>query len=139
VAELFAGWVIGYALALLLAPAAAIALVRSSARGGFAQRLAPPGTSAIALAVVLHLGAVLVLTAIGLVLGMVLAGLEDRRPDGGLGSPNVVYTLIVLALAAVVVIPVLVVPAVRRPAIAAAVVFAVLFGWAMPWLARAGD
>jgi hypothetical protein len=78
------------------------------------------------------------LTAVGLVLGMALAGIEDRRPAGGLGSPNVAYTFLVLALAAVAVIPTLVLAPVRRYTIAAAAVFAALFGWAMPWLATFG-
>ncbi len=71
--EVFAGFVVGYALALLVAPLAALALVRSNDRTGLAQRVAPPGTSIIALSVVLHFAALLVLTALGLVLGMALA------------------------------------------------------------------
>jgi hypothetical protein len=139
VAAVFAGFVIGYALSLLAAPAAAIMIVRSNDRSGFAQRIAPPGTSVIALSVVLHFAAIVVLTAIGLVLGMALAGIEDRRPDGGLGSPNLVYTLLVLALTAVFVIPTFAVPAVRRYVLPGAVVFVALFGWAMPWLAKLGE
>jgi len=138
VAEVFAGFVMGYALAIVLAPLAAIALIRSNERTGIAQRVAPPGTNVIALSVVLHFFGVLTLTALGLVLGMALAGMEDRRPAGGLGSPNAAYTFLVLALAAVVVIPTLVLPAVRRYAVAAAALFAALFGWAMPWLATLG-
>jgi len=138
VAEVFAGFVVGYALALLLAPLAAIDLVRSNDRTGFAQRVAPPGTNVVALSVVIHLAAIVVLTALGLVLGMALAGIEARRPAGGLGSPNLVYTLMVLALAAALVIPAVGFPAVRRFALAAALTFVVAFGWAMPWLARLG-
>ena len=138
-AEVFAGFVIGFAIALVASPLAAWGIVSSNDRSGAAQRLAPPGTSVIALAVVLNLAAVLLFTALGMILGMALAGIEDRRPDGGLGSPNVVYTLLVVALSAVIVIPMLVVPAVRRYAVAGAVVFAALFGWAMPWLASLRD
>ena len=137
-AEVFAGFVMGYALAIVLAPIVAVALVRSNERTALAQRIAPPGTNVIALSVVLHFFGVLTLTAMGLVLGMALAGIEDRRPAGGLGSPNAAYTSLVLALAAVVVIPTLVLPSVRRYAVAAAVLFAGLFGWAMPWLATLG-
>jgi hypothetical protein len=138
VAEVFAGFVIGYALAILFAALGALALVRSNDRTGIAQRLAPPGTSVIALSVVIHFAAIIVLTALGLILGMALAGIEARRPEGGLGSPNLVYTLLVLALTAVVVIPSFAVPAVRRLSVAAALVFAASFGWAMPWLATFG-
>ena len=137
-AEVFAGFVVGYALAILAAPLGALALVRSNDRTGIAQRLAPPGTSVIALSVVIHFAAIIVLTALGLVLGMALAGIDARRPEGGLGSPNLVYTLLVLALTAVVVIPSFAVPAVRRYSVAAALVFAASFGWAMPWLATFG-
>lgn len=137
-AEVFAGFVVGYALALLLTPLAAIALVRSNRRSGFAQRVAPPGTSIIALSVVIHFAAIIMLTALGLVLGMALGGIESRRPAGGLGSPNLAYTLMVLALAAVLVIPTFATPALRRYALIAAVAFAAAFGWAMPWLAQLG-
>lgn len=137
-AEVFAGFIIGFALSLAVAPMAAIALIRSNDRTGLARRIAPPGTNVIALSVVLHFAAFLLLTAIGMILGMLLAGINGRRPDGGLGSPNVAYTLIVVALTAVLVIPMAVVPAVRRYCVAGALAFVVLFGWVMPWLAELG-
>jgi hypothetical protein len=139
VAEVFAGFVIGYAVSLVIAPVGAWLLISSNDRTGFAQRVAPPGTNFVALSMVVHLGAVLLFTALGMVLGLALGGLEDRRPDGGLGSPNLIYTVIVVTLTAVVVIPLLIVPAIRRYAVICAVVFAVLFGWATPWLATFGD
>lgn len=133
--EVFAGFVVGYAVSLIIAPGAAILLIRSNTRTGFAQRMAPPGTNVVALSMVLHLVAVLVFTAIGMIFGMALAGIDDRRPDGGLGSPNIVFTFLVVATTAVFVIPLLLLPTMRKHAIAGAVVFAALFGWAMPWLA----
>jgi hypothetical protein len=139
VGEVFAGFVIGFAIALIASPIAAWMIISSNDRSGVAQRIAPPGTSVIALAVVLNLASVLMFTAVGMVLGMALAGVEDRRPDGGIGSPNLVYTLIVVALTAVVAIPMLAVRVLRRGAIAGALVFATLFGWAMPWLATLRD
>lgn len=137
-AEVFAGFVVGYALAILVSPVAAIALVRSNDRTGFAQQIAPEGTNIVALSMVVHLAAMIVLTAIGLVLGMALAGIETRRPDGGMGSPNVVYTVLVVALTASLVIPALAIAPIRRYAIVFAFAFVTLFGWAMPWLATAG-
>jgi hypothetical protein len=134
-AEVFAGFIIGYALSLIIAPVVAFGLLRMNTESEFAQRVAPPGTNVVALGMVIHFGLMLVLTALGLVLGMALAGIEDRRPEGGLGSPNLVYTLLVLALTLVLVIPTLILPAVRRYSVAAAVMFAALFGWALPWLA----
>ncbi|MDP9238307.1 MAG: hypothetical protein M3P30_13100 [Chloroflexota bacterium] len=137
-ASVFAGFVVGYALSLAIGPIAAVVIIRSNQRSGVAQRIAPPGTSVIALSVVLHFAAIMLLTAIGLLLGIVLNGLEQRRSAGGLGSPNIAYTLLVLASAAVVVIPALAVPSIRRYALCGAIVFAVSFGWAMPWLAKLG-
>ncbi len=138
-AAVFAGFVIGYAIALFIAPAVAIAIVRTNDRSGLAQQIAPPGTNVIALAVVVHFAAIIVFTALGLVLGMALAGISDRRPDGGIGSPNLIYTLLVVALTATIVIPMMAVPLLRRFAIGTAIVFAALFGWAMPWLAKLGQ
>ncbi|MBI2723683.1 MAG: hypothetical protein HYX50_01340 [Chloroflexi bacterium] len=137
-AQVFAGFVVGFGLSLAVAPLGAIALVRSNDRTGFAQRVAPPGTNVIALSVVLHFAAMLMLTAVGIVLGMLLMGLEDRRPAGGLGSPNVMYTAIVLALTAVLFIPAVMLPAVRRPALAGGLLFVGAFGWVMPWLSTLG-
>ena len=138
-ADVFAGFVVGYALALLAAPLGAITLIRSNDRTGLAQRIAPEGTSVVALSVVLHFAAMIVLTAIGLILGMALNGIDARRPEGGLGSPNLIYTAMVLALTAVIVIPTLALPALRRRALAGALIFAAAFGWAMPWLATLGS
>jgi hypothetical protein len=138
VASVFAGFVVGYALALIAGPLAAVLIVRSNHRSGVAQRIAPPGTSVIALSVVLHFAAILLLTALGLVLGMALHGLELRRPEGGLGSPNLLYTLLVVAITAVLAIPTVAVPAVRKYAVAVAVVLLAAFGWLMPWVAQLG-
>ena len=137
-AEVFSGFVVGYALSLIAGPLAAIMIVRSNHRSGVAQRIAPPGTSVIALSMVLHFAAILLLTAFGIVLGIALAGLNERRPDGGIGSPNAIFSIIVVVLTAVMVIPALAVPAVRRYALITSLVFAAAFGWAMPWLATLG-
>ncbi len=135
-AEVFAGFIVGYALSIIVAPAGAILLIRSNHQTGFAQRVAPPGTNIIALSMLLHLLGFLLLTALGLILGMALAGIEDRRSGGGLGSPNVVYTVLVIALVAVVAIPAMLMPW-RRFVLALAVLFIVGFGWVAPWLAEA--
>lgn len=136
-AEVLAGFVVGFALSIAAAPVGALLLVSSNDRTGLAQRIAPPGTNVVALAMVVHFGAMLVFTAVGMVLGMALAGIEDRRPDGGFGSPNAAFTSLVIALTAVLVIPTLLLP-LRRYALAGGVLFALLFGWAMPWLATRG-
>ena len=138
-AEVFAGFVTGFALSIVVAPLGAIVLIRSNDRTGLAQRIAPPGTNVVALSMVLQFAAMLLLTMAGMILGLLLLALNDRRPDGGLGSPNVAYTLIVVAGTVVLTVPSLAVPAARRWCVVGAVVFAVAFGWVMPWVARAGS
>jgi hypothetical protein len=137
-AEVFAGWVMGFALSVIIAPFLAWSLVSARHSEPWVRRLAPESTNIIALTMFLHLLAALLCTALGLVLGMALSGMEDHRPAGGLGSPNAAYTLLVIALTAAAVIPTLAFPALRRYALPLAVLFVVLFGWATPWLAQAG-
>ncbi|MDE3094590.1 MAG: hypothetical protein KGK07_01140 [Chloroflexota bacterium] len=137
-AAVFAGFVVGYGMALVAAPLGAIALVRANRRSGMAQRIAPQGTNIVALSVVVHFAAVMLFTAVGLVLGMVLAGLDGRRPQGALGSPNLLYTVTVIVVACIIALPAAAVPPLRRPAAVGALVFVAAFGWALPWLARLG-
>ena len=133
--EVFAGFVCGYALALLVAPFAAWVLLSSRASSPLAQRFVPEGTNVAALVAVLHLFGLILFTALGIVLGLALRGIEDRQPAGGLGSPTIVYTVLVVALVASATIPVLAFPSLRVAALVWAVAVAVTFGWAMPWLA----
>jgi hypothetical protein len=138
--EVFAGFVCGYALSLALVPLAAVALVRARPNSELLERIVPPGTSLIAVSVILHLFALLVFTAIGMLFGLMLDGLEDRRPAGGLGSPNAIFTLMVLAMTAIAVLPLAAVaPPLRRPLLVGGAVFVVVFGWLMPYLALLGD
>lgn len=139
-AEVFAGIVCGYALALLGTPLAAFALVRARADSPAIERMMPPGASLAAVAVILHGFALLTFTAIGMVLGMALHGFETSAPADGLGSPNRVYTIFVLAIAAIAVLPLATVVARwRAPLLAAGLVFAAVFGWVTPYLALLGD
>ena len=133
-AEVLAGFICGYMVALVAAPAVAIALVRSgSAR---IRLVVPSQTSVAALSVVLHLFALLVFTAVGMLLGLLLMALEERAPEGGLGSPNLVFTGLVLACVAIAVVPIsMVVPGIRRPSAVVGLALAGLFGYLMPYLA----
>lgn len=134
--EVFSGFVIGFALALAGAPVAAVALVRAAARSETMRRLAPPGTSLLALSVVLHGFGFFLFTGAGMVLGLILIAFEDRRPAGGLGSPNLGFTLLVLAVTAIAVGPLaLAWPAARRPLLLAGLLLAAAFGWLLPWMA----
>jgi hypothetical protein len=138
-AEVFAGFVCGYALALIATPVIAIALVRARATSPLVQRAMPEGSSLIAVSVILHGFLFILLTAVGLLLGMLLAGLEERSPAGGLGSPNRVLTAFIIATAAIAVLPLAVaLPRARVALVASGIVFAVTFGWVMPYLALLG-
>ena len=134
--QVFAGFLVGFAYSIIVAPFIAFGIVRSSRDTGLADRFALGQTNTVALAIVLQMFLFFVLTAVGMVLGLALAGIEEERSDSGLASPNAAYTLLVLALTAVVFLPLLLLPS-RAYVIAFAVLFAALFGWAVPWLAEA--
>lgn len=134
-AEVFAGFVCGYILALAVTPVMAIALVRARVSSPLIERLVPPGTNLVALSMILHTFAFLVLTAIGALLGMLLLGIEEQRPSGGLGSPNAVFTALIAASAAIAVVPLAVVlPRQRVALLVGAALFTITFGWLMPYL-----
>lgn len=138
-AEAFAGFLCGYALSIMATPVLALVLVRGRVNSAFIQRAMPEGTNVVALSIVLHVFLLLVLTAIGMLLGLLLYGLENNRPDGGLGSPNRVYTIVILAIAAIAVLPLAVVVRRQRIALLAiGAVFVVTFGWLMPYLSLLG-
>ncbi|MBI4570654.1 MAG: hypothetical protein HY723_01790, partial [Chloroflexi bacterium] len=139
VAEALAGAVCGFALAIIAAPLAAIALTRARVSSRLLRQIAPEGTSLVAIFVALHGLAFLAFTAIGGLLGLALAGLEERSPDGGLGSPNQSFTAFILIATAILFGPPLVaLPKLRLPVLAAGVAFAGCFGWAMPYLSLLG-
>ena len=134
-AEVLAGFVCGYGLALALTPVAAVALARARVSSPLLRQVVPPGTSLVAVSVILHTFAFLTLTALGVVLGLVLGGLEDRSPGGGLGSPNGAFTGLILAATAIAVGPLaLAVPRLRLPLTVGGLVAAGVFGWLMPYL-----
>jgi hypothetical protein len=139
VAEVFAGFICGYGLALVVTPLGAIALLRARMTSPLLRQVLPEGTSLIALSVILHVFAFLTLTALGILLGLLLAGLNDRGPDGGLGSPNGAFTGFILITAAIAVGPLaLFAPRLRRPLLVGGLVFVGVFGWLMPYLALWG-
>jgi hypothetical protein len=134
-----AGFVCGFALALIATPLAALALVRARVSSPTLARVVPEGTSLVAISVILHGFAFLAFTALGMLLGLALAGLEERSPDGGLGSPNQSFTAFVLISTAVLVAPPFVaLPRLRPALLATALVLASTFGWAMPYLSLLG-
>ena len=135
--EVFAGFICGYMLALLSAPLVAVLIVRLRPRVPFLARAAPEQVPVVALTVVLFGFTFLLWTALGIVLGLILVGFEDRMPEGGMGSPSLAFTLLIIFMSAMAFTPpaVLLRPA-RRHVIGAALVFLGVFGWLMPYLAE---
>jgi hypothetical protein len=139
-AEVLAGFVCGYGLALVATPVAALALLQGRAGGGaLARRLMPEGSSVIVVSVMLHGLFFMLLTAVGILFGVVLNGMEERAPAGGLGSPNGAFTAFILVSAAIAVLPLaLVLRRWRVALIAGGLAFALCFGWIMPYLSLLG-
>ena len=134
-AEIFSGIVCGYALALLVTPLAALAMTRMRVQSEWLRRIVPEETPLLAWSLVMHSFGFLVLTGIGTVFGLLLYGLEDSQPDGGLGSPNAVFTIVVIATSTIAVLPLAIVLARwRMPLLVGGLVIALTFGWIMPYL-----
>jgi len=138
-AEVFAGFVCGYALALLFTPLAALTIINARSRVPFLAKAIAPNISVVALTVPISLLAFLIWTAIGMVLGLLYRGAEQNIPQGGLGSPNVLYTALVFSFgtSALMIIAL----GLRRlpwQVLVMGMAFVGGFGWAMPYLARAG-
>ena len=133
--QVFAGFICGYALALLSTPLLAVGLVKLRAESTLLARLFPEGASATAFAMQLHLGLILGFTALGMILGAVLLAMDGS--GGALGSPNAPYTLFAFGVIVAIVAPLIVlVRPLRLLSAADALVAIVGFGWVMPYLAR---
>jgi hypothetical protein len=138
-AEVFAGFVCGYAIALLFTPLVALTIISARSRVPFLAKAIAPNISAVALTVPISLFAFLIWTAIGMVLGLLYRGAEQNIPQGGLGSPNLLYTALVFSFgtSALMIIAL----GLRRlpwQVLVIGVAFVGGFGWAMPYLTRAG-
>ena len=133
-----AGFVCGYALALAATPLVALALLRVRVSSATVQRLIPEGASLVAVSIIIHTFALLAMTAIGILLGIVLSSMEDSRPAGGLGSPNQLFTAFVIVTGSIAVLPLAIaVPRWRLALLAGGLIFVATFGWAMPYLSLA--
>ena len=138
-AEVMAGFVCGFGLSLIATPVAAVAILRARVTSPLAAQMVPKGTSTVAVSLVIHMFAFVTLTAIGLLLGLLLYGIESERPAGGLGSPNWLFTAIILGITAIGFGPPLaLVSRWRRPLLFSALLFLATFGWAMPYLSLLG-
>jgi len=140
VAAVFAGFIMGYAYSLLFTAFVSVMLVDARSRVPYLARAIAPNLSAVMLAVPVSLLAFLGWTLVGLVLGLLYRGAADNLPGGGMGSPNWPFTVGVL-LAGLALLA-LVLYAWRRlswQVLVLAAAFVGLFGWAMPYLAKAGE
>jgi hypothetical protein len=134
VAEVFAGFVAGYGLALVTTPLLAYVMFRVRAGSELFMRMFPREAPLVAVAMLVHGMLTFVLTLLGLVLGLVLLAMEDA--PGALGSQNWPFTLFVAAMALAGVAPIFALFRPFRRAIAAySLLFVAIFGWLMPYLA----
>ena len=74
--------------------------------------------------------------AAGMLLGLLFLASENEAPGGGLGSPNMFYTMVVVAIAVLAMLPALLLvrPARLQTALTGAC-FAGVFGWMLPYFA----
>lgn len=140
-AEVFSGFVVGYAMSLLFTAFAAVTVMNARSRVPALARAIAPNLSAVMLAVPISLFAFLLWTMVGMALGLLYREALDHLPGAGLGSPNWPFTLGVALLTLAGLAVILYAFRLRRipwPVLALAAAFLSLFGWAMPYLARAG-
>ena len=138
--EVFAGFVSGYIMALIFSGLLALMVVERRSRIPYLAKAIAPNLSAVALAVPISLIAFLLWTAIGMLFGRLYRYTLEEAPDGGLGSPNLLYTMLIIAFAGLILTAI--VAAFRRLPWQVAVIglsFIVLFGWVLPFLAQATE
>jgi hypothetical protein len=135
VPQVFAGFICGYALALLSTPLLAVSLLKLRGVSPLMAKLFPQGASVTAMAVSLHLGLFFACTALGMVLGLVLLAMDGA--GGALGSPNAPYTLFAFGLIVAIIAPLFVLVRPLRVMSAANALIAIAgFGWLLPYLAK---
>jgi hypothetical protein len=138
--EVFAGFVTGYGMALIFTGLVAFMLIEARSRVPFLAKAIAPNISAIALTVPISLIAFLLWTAIGMFLGLLYRYALEEAPGGGLGSPNLLYTVLIISFGGLTLTAI--VAAFRRLTWQVAVMglsFIALFGWVLPRLAQAAE
>ncbi|MGQ9572842.1 MAG: hypothetical protein ACUVV3_06625 [Dehalococcoidia bacterium] len=139
-AEVFAGFVTGYIMALIFSGLAALMIADARSRLPYLAKAIAPNISAVALAVPISMIAFLLWTAVGMFLGLLYRYTVDEARGGGLGSPNLLYTLLVISFAGLILAGI--VAAFRRlpwQVAALGLSFIALFGWVLPRLAQAAE
>ena len=138
-AELFSGFVVGYAFSLLFTAVAAIMVIEARSNVPYLSKAIAPNINAVQLAVPISILAFLVWTLVGLLLGALYRGARLNLAGGGLGSPNWPFTLaVLLATVAFLAIVYYAWRRLRWPVALTASAFAGMFGWGMPHLAELG-
>lgn len=138
--EVFAGFVTGYIMALIFTGLAALMLVEARSRLPYLAKAIAANISAVALTVPISLIAFLLWTAIGMFLGLLYRYTLEEAPGGGLGSPNLLYTVLIISFGGLTLTAV--VAAFRRlpwQVAAMGLSFIALFGWVLPRLAQAAE
>jgi len=138
--EVFAGFVSGYIMALIFSGLVALMIVQARSRLPYLAKAIAPNISAVALTVPISLIAFLLWTAIGMLVGLLYRYTLEEAPGGGLGSPNLLYTVLVISFAGLSLTAI--VTAFRRLPWQVAVMglsFIALFGWVLPRLAQAAE
>jgi len=136
-AQVFAGFLCGFALSIIATPPFAVWVLNSRDDIPFVRSAVPKGMPVTLLSIPILSVFFLIWTELGLVLGMVLLAADKTNSTGGLGSPNLLFTVIVLLTAFIIFLPFFsLVRSARRLALFLAVSYVVLFGWATPILAH---
>jgi hypothetical protein len=138
--EVFAGFITGYIMALIFTGLAALMLVEARSRVPFLAKAIAPNISAVALTVPISLIAFLLWTAIGMFLGLLYRYTLEEAPGGGMGSPNLLYTVLIIIFGGLTLTTV--VAAFRRlpwQVAAMGLSFIAFFGWVLPRLAQAAE
>ena len=138
-AEVFAGFVVGYAFSLLFSAVAAVMVIEARSREPYLSRAIASNISALQLAVPISLLAFLAWTLVGMLLGALYRAARINLEGGGFGSPNWPFTLGVLVVTLAFLATGLY--AWRRlgwGVVLTAAAFAAMFGWGMPHLAALG-
>lgn len=137
-AEVFAGFIAGYLMAVVFTGLGAVMLARSRARSPFLARAIAPNLTPVMLAVPISVFAFLVWTAVGMILGLLYRGAVANLPGAGLGSPNLAFTLAILLFALTNLgMMVMLLRRPNWPLVSMALTFIGAFGWMLPHLAEA--
>lgn len=138
-AEVFSGFVVGYAFSLLFTAVAAVMIIEARSEVPYLSKAIAPNINAVQLAVPISLFAFLVWTMVGLLLGLFYRAARLNLAGGGLGSPNWPFTLaVVLGTVAVLAVVYYAWRRLRWPVLLTAAAFAAMFGWGMPHMAELG-